>query len=63
MVRVVEHGTGQGKQYSIIEYTRGVACDEDRTAVGSQFELDRGTDKTPNRIGETSSAATTATRA
>jgi hypothetical protein len=52
MVRVVEHGTGQGKQYTIIEYTRGVACDEDGTAVGSQFELDRGTDKTPNRIGE-----------
>jgi hypothetical protein len=52
MVRVVEHGTGQGKQYSIIAYTRGVACHDDRTAVASQFELDRGTDKTPNRIGE-----------
>jgi hypothetical protein len=51
LVRVVEHGTGQGKQYSIVEYTRGVACDANGAAVGSQFALDRGTDKTPNRIG------------
>jgi hypothetical protein len=52
IVRVIEHGTGQGKQYTLIEYTRGVACDADGAEVGSQFELDRGTDKTPNRIGE-----------
>jgi hypothetical protein len=51
MVRVVEHGTGQGKQYSIVEYTRGVACGADGAEVGSQFVLDRGTDKTPNRVG------------
>ena len=52
IVRVVEHGTGQGNQYTIIEYTRGVDCDVDGAAVGSQFTLDRGTEVTPNRIGE-----------
>jgi hypothetical protein len=51
MVRVVEHGTGQGKQYTVIEYTRGVACDADGIQVGSQFLLDRGTAQTPNRTG------------
>jgi hypothetical protein len=51
MVRVVEHGTGQGKQYTVIEYTRGVAGHEDGAAVGSQFTLDRGTERTPNRVG------------
>lgn len=52
MVRVVEHGTGTGKQYSIVEYTRGVAWTTDTgSEVGSQFLLDRGTETTPNRIG------------
>jgi hypothetical protein len=52
MVRVVEHGAGTGNMYSIVEYTRGVACDADGAAVGSQFELDRGEIQTPNRFGE-----------
>ena len=52
MVEVVEHGAGTGNMYSIIEYTRGVACDEDGAMVGSQFLLDRGTEVTPNRVGE-----------
>ena len=51
MVRVVEHGTGQGNQYTIVEYTRGVACDGG-PATGEQFTLDRGTETTPNRTGE-----------
>jgi hypothetical protein len=52
MVRVVEHGAGTGNMYSIIEYTRGVACAADGTEVGSQFVLDRGETQTPNRVGE-----------
>ena len=52
MVRVVEHGAGTGNMYSIVEYTRGVACDADGAEVGSQFVLDRGEEQTPNRVGE-----------
>ena len=52
IVRVVEHGTGQGNQYTLIEYDRGVACDADGAEVGTQFALDRGTEVTPNRVGE-----------
>ena len=51
MVRVVEHGAGTGNMYSIIEYTRGVACADAPAAVGSQFTLDRGEEQTPNRVG------------
>jgi hypothetical protein len=52
MVRVVEHGAGTGNKYSIVEYTRGVACDAlDGAAVGSQFGLVRGEEQTPNRFG------------
>jgi hypothetical protein len=51
MVRVVEHGAGTGNKYSIVEYTRGVACAADGAAVGSQFALVRGEVQTPNRFG------------
>jgi hypothetical protein len=51
MVRVVEHGAGTGNMYSVVEYTRGVACDGNEAEVGSQFGLDRGEAQTPNRVG------------
>jgi hypothetical protein len=52
MVRVVEHGAGTGNKYSIVEYTRGVACDAvNGAAVGSQYSLVRGEVQTPNRVG------------